>query len=31
MSDTFSPTIGQAKRLMDIYGLVNEFGFEGEL
>ena len=31
MNDTFSPTVGQAKRLMDIYGLVKEFGFEEEL
>ena len=31
MNDTFSPTVGQAKRLMDIYGLVKELGFEEEL
>ena len=31
MNDTFSPTIGQAKRLIDIYDLVKELGFEGEL
>ena len=31
MNDIFSPTIGQAKRLFDIYKLVKDFGFDEEL
>ena len=31
MNDIFSPTIGQSKRLFDIYKLVKDFGFEAEL
>ena len=31
MNDVFSPTIGQSKRLFDIYNLVKEYGFEGEI
>ena len=31
MNDIFSPSIGQSKRLFNIYNLVKEFCFEGEL
>ena len=31
MNEIFSPSIGQAKRLFNIYNLVKEFGFEKEL
>ena len=31
MNDIFSPTIGQSKRLFDIYKLVKDFGFDEEL
>ena len=31
MNDSYSPTIGQAKRLFDIYKLVKDFGFDEEL
>ena len=31
MNDIFSPTIGQSQRLLAIYKLVKDFGFEGEI
>ena len=31
MNDIFAPTIGQSQRLLDIYKLVKDFGFEAEL
>ena len=31
MNDIFSPTIGQAKRLLAIYNLVKDLGFDGEI
>ena len=31
MKEIFTPTIGQSKRLLDIYDLVKEYGFEGEI
>ena len=31
MNDIFAPTIGQSQRLLDIYKLVKDFGFEGEI